>query len=239
MYKVAPSFTDYIQEGEPFSENAKKYIYAINPRTNNKRKIRLYTEQEFYKLYPHLKETGFQNLKETLGFTKGYITILRAPSNLDSWLSSSIARYHRIFGWYIPSFCETPTLPYGIQSYTLKWEDAGLPDGRNLKTEEQIKTAIDKLIYGEESTGEYVGDIGDRITFSATLLLSFVSASQWGDRYTYVFEDKSNGNRFSWKTSQKSIIENETYTITATIKEQKIIKGKKVNIVTRGSFVKK
>jgi len=84
---------------------------------------------------------------------------------------------------------------------------------------------------------EYVGSIGEKITFEATLKKIAGYESAYGYVTIYKFED-DNSNKYTWfSSSDIGIEENTKYKITATVKDHKQgdIKygGHKENIITR------
>ena len=143
---VAPSFQNFEFLTEPYSANGKMYIRVRNPKTKTERQVRWYTEKEYYKLYPEEKvksnssDKYYRPLKEVLGFNKGYITLIRGDiDNNFGWLATSIARYHKYWGWYIISTENIPDdIPSSLNFYQLNWESIGL-DEKTLKSENVIK----------------------------------------------------------------------------------------------------
>ena len=72
---VEKSFKNFEMLSEPFEQNNKMYVIVRNPKTQHERTVRWYTDSEYAKLYPEEKSItqGLKNLKNCLGFNKGYI----------------------------------------------------------------------------------------------------------------------------------------------------------------------
>ena len=94
--------------------------------------------------------------------------------------------------------------------------------GQYMTTEDTIPTVkkmLDTAI--EVNSGEYVGNVGDKINVTLTF------------KGYHTFEDE-NGNTFIWVTSaSKDFEENKTYTVKGTIKAHKEYKGVKQTNLTR------
>lgn len=82
---------------------------------------------------------------------------------------------------------------------------------------------------------EYLGNVGDRITFTATarLISSYEGEYGWSGLYKFVDDD---GNIIMWSTNKE--LDNSKYTITATIKNLQEYRGEKQTVVTRGKIIK-
>jgi hypothetical protein len=238
---VAKSFQSLIQQGEPYSKNGKKYVKLLNEKTGTVREARWYTDEEYAKLYPEDKKTAAapvsRSQKQALGFEKGYITIFRGDtySNLD-WFQQSIARYARLWGWYIVSTDEVPAdLPEGITPVQLNWESVGLDNG-TLKPETQVKEAVEAVIY-EPTVSEFVGEVGERLDLTLTITAVRQIDGNYGVSTAHVMEDED-GNMFSWITASKSWAVGTVKKIRGTVKEHKIWRNSKITYLTRCAEVK-
>lgn len=85
----------------------------------------------------------------------------------------------------------------------------------------------------EESTSSYIGNIGDKVTFSAI----GECVCSWEGDYgtTYVYKFIVDGNEIIWKTSK--YLGDAELTIKATIKELSEYKGVKQTVITRGKVI--
>ena len=237
---VAKSFQSYeILTPEPYIVSGRQYVRVRNPKTGTERQVRWYSESEYAKLYPEAKEnviqvqdTYFKPQKEVLGFQKGYITIFKGDtySHLD-WFRASIARYTRWWGWYIVSTEEIPTdLPDGLTPIQLPWESVGQDNG-SLKPETAVREAVEALIY-DEGTSEYIGKIGDRIEITVTVSRVIEIENGFGHSNMHIM-DGEDGNLYVWTTASKCWPEGSVKTIRGTIKDHRIYKNQKQNVLTR------
>lgn len=83
------------------------------------------------------------------------------------------------------------------------------------------------------STSEYIGSEGERLTITATYTHSAGFESEFGTKYIHSFKDE-NGNEIIWKST--NYIEqdyNTKFSITGTVKGYKEYKGIKQTILTR------
>ena len=93
-------------------------------------------------------------------------------------------------------------------------------------TEEKMKKEREGLI-----ESNFVGQIGDRITFKAIPECVFSDHSEWG--FFYIYKMKLGNDEIIWKTS-KSFQPDIEIEITATIKAHEEFKGRKQTEITRG-----
>lgn len=236
---VAKSFQSMKQIGEPYPVGNKMYVKVLNEKTGTERQVRWYTDAEYAKMYPEETKTvakKYGSLKEALGFTNGYITIFKGDtySQLD-WFRLSNARYHRRWGWYVVSTEEVPEdLPEGITPVKLIWESISI-NNESLKPEDAVKGVIDSLLY-EESSSEYVGTIGERLTLTATVVAARPMTGYYGPSTMHTLEDAA-GNRYIWTTSAKTWTEGSQKTFKGSVREHKMIKNVKCTILTRCSEI--
>ncbi len=234
---VAKSFQALKQVGEPYTKNGKQYVLLYNEKTGKQREARWYTEEEYAKIYgeevaatPPKKSVKSQ--KQVLGFEKGYITIFKGDTyaNLE-WFQDSIARYHKVWGWYIISTLSLPTdIPEGITPIRLMWESVGKDNG-SLKDDSEIQAVIEDLLF-EPSNSEYVGEIGQRLDLTLTVVSARKITGYYGESTVHYMEDEC-GNQYLWNTAAKNWEAGEVKHIKGTIKDHKVIKNVKTTILTR------
>jgi hypothetical protein len=235
---VAKTFQSYSFESEPFELNGKKYIVVKNPKTNNTRTVRWYTEIEYNKLYPTevsiaTKEKSFKNLKKALGFDKGYITIFKNSSEHDEWFSMAPTRYHRQFGWYLISTeKDLEHLPHGVVAHKIYWDKISKND-TTLKPEAEIKEYIESILYSDcASHSTHVGAIGERLSLKVTITKTVSITTKWGEKIKYFMEDEK-GNIFIWLTSPRSLKVSDSWIMRGTVKEHISEKNQKITVLTR------
>lgn len=89
-------------------------------------------------------------------------------------------------------------------------------------------------------TSEYVGNVGDKITFVGKLLKTRDFPSQYGVVTLYSFIDES-GNQIVWWSSNRidELVEGGTYKIMGTVKKQEVSKygGHKETTITRAKVI--
>lgn len=243
---VAKSFQAMKIMTEPFQENGRFYVKVLNEKTGNIRKVRFYSENEYFKMYPEERKNAAtitvgnnhsSNIKHVLGFDNGFITIFKGNQmQYLEWFKNSIARYHRAWGWYVVSTDELPQdIPDAITPIRLDWDAISNEDG-TLKTENAIISIIDNLIY-DDSPSEFVGSIGDRLELEVTITNAIQLDGNFGKSTMHIMEDQ-NKNVYVWVTASKSWTPGVVKKIRGTVKDHKIYKRVKQNILTRCMEVK-
>lgn len=243
---VAKSFQTMKIMTEPFQENGKFYVKVLNEKTGTIRKVRFYSENEYFKMYPEERKTATTinsgnnykyNVKHVLGFDNGFITIFKGEqAQYLEWFKKSIARYHRAWGWYIVSTEELPQdIPNEITPIRLDWNLVSNEDG-TLKAESAIVEIVDNLIY-DDSPSEFIGIIGERLEIEVTIINAIQLDGNFGKSTMHIMEDQ-NKNIYIWTTASKSWIPGAKKKIRGTIKDHKIYKRVKQNILTRCMEVK-
>lgn len=238
---VAKSYQTLTQMGEPYMSNGKMYVQVKNEKTGNIRQVRWYTEAEYAKLYGEKVEKTakeFKSQKQVLGFENGFITIFKGDTyaNLE-YFQKSIARYCKMWGWYIVSTEAVPVdLPVGITPIELKWEMVGEEEGM-LKPDHLVKQAVESLIY-EASNSQFVGAVGDRLDLEVTVIAARRQDGYYGPSTVHHMEDAV-GNRYIWNTGAKSWEVGDKRHIRGTVKDHKVIKNVNITILTRCSVVNK
>lgn len=138
---IAPSYEqNYTITSEPFTENNKQYVIIKHKRTNNERKARWYPEES--------NAATAHKVHDCLGFggSTDSITIFKGADSANELylpFRESNARYHKLWGWYVPHNEAPPLIPNHL-SIELKWDSVGLPDN-TLKSESEIKNIITML----------------------------------------------------------------------------------------------
>ena len=230
---VAKSFQNFEFLTEPYTIDGKAYIKVRNPKTGTERQVRWYEEKTAPKAKVEIKVPGTfsKPQKDVLGFTKGYITIFKGDVEAhEDWFRASIARYAKWWGWYIISTDEIPEdLPIDIEPIQLKWELVGNDNGV-LKMEKEIQIAVESLLYAAGDS-EFVGKIGDRIEVEVTVIKALKLENDFGGSVMHLMED-NNRNVFVWITSAKSWAEGSVKRVRGTVKDHRIYKGVKQNILT-------
>jgi len=84
----------------------------------------------------------------------------------------------------------------------------------------------------EYRKGEYVGEVGERITVPVNVVFSREIGGQFGITYLYKMRD-SDGNMFTWFSSNDVLEVDKWYSITGTVKKHEEYEGAKQTILTR------
>lgn len=236
---VAKSFQAMKITTKPFQENGKFYVKVLNEKTGTIRKVRWYSENEYFKMYPEERKNAAtitignnhnSNIKHVLGFDNGFITIFKGNQmQYLEWFKNSIARYHRAWGWYIISTDELPQdIPDEITPIRLNWDAISNEDG-TLKTENTIISIIDNLIY-DDSPSEFVGSNGDRLEIEVTITNAIQLDGNFGKSTMHIMEDQ-NKNVYVWVTASKSWTPGTIKKIRGTVKDHKIYKKVKQTVL--------
>lgn len=236
---VAKSFQSMTQLCEPYKKNGRMYVKVKNEKTGNEREVRWYTEFEYAKMYPEteslIKHTRSQ--KFTLGFDEGYVYIFKGDTyaNLE-WFQESIARYCRLWGWYIRSVDQLPAdLPVGIEPIKLFWDDIGDDTGW-LLDDQKIINHVQTLLF-EESKSQYQGEVGERLERTLTVKKAIPGENRYGKYTTHIMTD-ADENEYMWVTSAKTWGVGEVYNLKGTVKSHAMYKNSKVTILTRCALIK-
>lgn len=239
---VAKSYQELEIVGDVFVSSGRQYV-NVKLKSGKLKTVRWYSDSEYRKMYPEAvavdrsADPYYKPQKEVLGFTKGYITIFKGDtySEID-WFRASIARYARWWGWYIISTEEVHVdLPEGIEPIQLPWELVGQEDGK-LKPEHLVKEAVEALIY-EAGTSEFVGEIGERIELTLTVIRAIKIENDYGHSIIHIMEDDC-GNVYVWITAAKNWSEGSVKTVRSTVKDHQIYKNTKQTVLTRCMEIK-
>lgn len=223
--RVAKNYEKYEPIGEPYLIHGHGYIKLnINGVPTE---VRAYNDEEYEKMYP----SNQVNPKEALGFGDGYITLFSGATNsVKGWLQEIGAKYHKIFGWYLPSPIDVPeTLPEGITATQLDW--AEVSTNGHLKAEVDLNDIINEKLYGL-SLSDYVGNPGERKTFDLLVVSTSEFNTKYGKTYLHRMSD-DNGNIFIWMTGTRKLVEHQRYKIIATIKDHTLYHGEKQTLLVR------
>lgn len=234
---VAKSFQSMKQLGEPFLEKDKMYVNVQNEKTGTVRKVRWYTEAEYAKMYGEKVNKPIKSQKRALGFENGYVTIFKGDTyaNLE-WFKRSIARYHKIWGWYIISTEAVPfDLPVGIEPIELKWEFVGENEGM-LKSDAEVKSAVESILY-DKGNSTFQGMIGARLDLELEVISAHKKDGYYGEQTIHYMMD-SVGNQYLWATTSKSWEVGDKRHIKGTVKDHKIIRNVETTVLTRCTLVK-
>jgi hypothetical protein len=239
---VAKSFQNMKQTTEPYKLNGRMYVKVLNEKTGTERQVRWYTDAEYAKMYNEPVEEkpsglNMRTQKKALGFEKGYITIFKGDTyaNLE-WFQKSIARYCKLWGWYIISTEAIPCdLPCGLEPIELKWEYVGEEEGM-LKPDAVVTAYVNSLLY-DAGVSEFQGNIGDRLDLELTVIAAHKGENQYGS-YTIHYMEDAVGNQYLWNTGAKSWEVGDKRHIKGTVKDHKVFKNVNTTILTRCTLVK-
>lgn len=232
---VAKSYQNLKQVCEPYLKSGRMYVKV--QQGNNQREVRWYTEEEYAKMYGIKVEKAVTPQKKILGFENGYITLFKGDTyaNLE-WFQRSIARYHRVWGWYIVSTDTIPLdLPEGLTPVELRWEQIGDENGI-LYDDNTVRKVVDDLLY-EKSNSKFQGSVNERLDLTVTITKAIRGENYFGNYTLYEMVDDS-GNIYVWKTSSKNWEVGTVKHIKGTIKEHKTYKNTDKTILTRCQEVK-
>ena len=125
---VAKSYQGLPVVEEPYVKSGKTYC-KVKTKSGSVKEVRTYTQKEYDKMYP-APPAKWKPQREILGFGEdGYIIIFNGAGPHEEFFEQSIARFHRVWGWYIPSNETVPVLPDGVTAVMLPWERVGGDNG--------------------------------------------------------------------------------------------------------------
>ena len=120
-------------------------------------------------------------------------------------------------------------------------EEARIAEEAKRKAEEEAKRKAEEeaRIKAEKAISQYVGNVGERMTFNATYLFSawfeVKSFSGFGKETMFVHNFKdADGNKFVWKTGRGFAFSGETQVeVTGTVKDHSEYNDEKQTVLTR------
>ena len=125
---VAKSYQNLPVVREPYSESGKLYC-DVKMKSGSVKKVRVYSQKEYDKMYPDAGPK-WKPQRDMLGFgEEGYILVFNNKPEFEQFYEKGPMRYHKVFGWYLPSGETVPVLPEGCYPLVLKWETVGGADG--------------------------------------------------------------------------------------------------------------
>ena len=125
---VAKSYQGLPIVEEPYIKSGKTYC-KVKMKSGSAKEVRVYSQKEYDKMYP-VPPAKWKPQREMLGFGEdGYVIIFNGAGPHEEFFEKSIARYHRIMGWYVPSNETVPVLPDGVTAVMLPWEYVGGDNG--------------------------------------------------------------------------------------------------------------
>ena len=221
--KTAKNYEQYEKVGEPY-EAHKHWFQKININ-GQITEVRLYNDEEYEKMYPsHLIP-----VKDKLGFTNGSVTLIYGnTADLKDWLISINARYNKLFGWYAVE--PVDPIPEGISTAELKWSQISV-NNKYLRPDQEIVEIISSIM-APESASQFVGEIGEKITANLRINKVIELDTRYGKTNMHIMED-AHGNKFTWMTGTRHLVEGQVYSITGTIKTHDAYKGEKRNALVR------
>ena len=230
---VAKSYIGLEKLCEPYkADNGKAYI-KVMLKSGNAKEVRWYGDMP----KPWSKgakpyDKYYKTQKETLGFTPSIYIFRGDTYAVKDELKAMGARFATCFGWYLTHERKSNYKPIeGIEPVVLEWDLVGNED-ETLKSDEEVKAVVDKLLYPDDPNTTFVGEIGDRLDLHVTITKVIDSSNRWGDVRTHIFEDDNN-NTFSWTTSSKHWEVGEEKVIRGTVKDHNTYKGQKTTVLTR------
>lgn len=233
---VAKSYQDLEQICEPYTVNGRMYV-KVRTKSGTEKQVRAYSEKEFVRLWgdtaPQAQSsTVTKSLKEVLGFTKGYITIFAGDTYAAlEWFRMSIARFHKLFGWYIASTDELPQdLPPCVEPKQLLWAKVA-KDDNTLLPDSAVLAAVNELIY-PPSTSQFVGKEGERIERTLVVKRVIPLESNYSPSTMHIMVDEE-GNEFVWVTSARTLEQGMVYNVRGTIKAHKVYQNTRQSYLTR------
>lgn len=228
---VAKSYQNLDQIGEPYTINGRMYV-KVRTKSGTEKQVRAYSEKEFMRLASQTQSSSTKSLKEVLGFTKGYITIFSGDTYAAlEWFRMSIARFHKLFGWYIVSTDELPQdIPTCIEPKQLLWAKVA-KDDNTLLPDSAVLAAVNELIY-PPSTSQFVGKEGDRIERTLAVKRTIPLESNYSPSTMHIMVDEE-GNEFVWITSARTLEQGMIYNVRGTIKAHKVYQNTRQSYLTR------
>lgn len=223
--RVAKNYEKYETIGEPYEAHHHWYQKInINGQITE---VRLYSDAEYEKMYP----SNLISIKEQLGFNDGSIALIGGnTSAVKDWLNRIGARYHKLFGWYLPTNELDGVIPEGITLYPLTWAEVSV-NNKYLRPDYEILELVSSKKYGE-SVSNFVGKVGDKISKTLRVKKVVKLNTKYGETNMHIMEDFDE-NIYVWITNTRNLVEGQLYSIFGTIKAHEIYKGEKRTVLVR------
>ena len=171
----------------------------------------------------------------TIKFENDSIVIFKGDTYANlGWFRNSGAVYNPLFGWFFQSMSDLPTdYPDELEPLLLPVTDITNEFGI-LKADQEIKEVVESILYPEEEwIGEFIGCVKERIEVYVTVERA-VSLANYGSASTLFIMTDDLDNTYCWTTAScPNLMIGETYCIRGTVKEHKVYKGRRQNILTR------
>lgn len=108
-------------------------------KSGSVKKVRVYSQKEYDKMYP-APPIKWKPQKDMLGFGEDeYILVFNNKPEFEKFYEDGPFRYHRVFGWYLPSGETVPILPEGCYPLVLRWDVVGGADGELFEESKLMK----------------------------------------------------------------------------------------------------
>ena len=223
--KLAKNYQQYETIGEPYQ--AHQHWYQKININGQITEARLYTDEEYEKMYP----PNLISVKEQLGFDKGPITLIEGnTAALKDWLNNIGAKFHKLFGWYVTAGEPINPIPEGISLYELPWEKIST-NNKYLRPDQEIDEIVSSMKFGT-SPSQFVGEIGEKISKIVYIKKVIKLNTRYGETNMHIMEDFDQ-NIYIWMTGSRMLVEGQTYSIFGTVKSHDVYKGEKRTVLVR------
>lgn len=213
--------------------------FACNGTGHMNKQVRWYTEAERAKMDERdaadaAARQANANYKRGpiynhFGSPDGFITLILGDTySIKDQLKAAGCLYSSTFGWYVPNEVPLPQQPN--PTYQLSWRDASDTDNF-IKSPEELRAFITTATT-TPSESTYQGEIGEKLSLTATVVRNVPLESHYGLSHCHVFEDE-NHNIYSWITAAKDIAEGSRVQICGTVKAHKEYRGVPQTVLTR------
>ena len=121
-------------------------------------------------------------------------------------------------------------MPAELTAVRLNWEDVSINENQ-LKPDAEIEKVVEALLYGD-STSEHMGEVGQRIDFTATVVKAIPIENYFGSQTLHIFQTPE-GNIATWLTGARTLEVGTVHEMRGTIKSLDTYKGTKQTVMTR------
>ena len=229
---VAKTYEKMTQQGEPFKENGRWYIYVLAPK--GQKKVRWYSDAEYRRMYPTTIVPDIMdfNAKVAFGFgEEGFITIYQGK-NVEEWANEDRTNiyYNLTFGYYTPGRLALPRLTSGITPIKLTWDEVKDHDTKMRPHEEVSKYVRSLSILDINDASTFQGEKDEWLQRNVKIKNKETKDKYFGTIHTYFMEDAQN-NIYVWETGAKDYQVDKTISLKMKVKDHKEINNQKVTIV--------